>query len=82
MSERSDRDKENLRLVRVVPTFEGPCFLLQTLYENILLSGGTTILSGFADRLKKEVTSLVEANVNVKVIAPTERKYSVWIGGK
>ncbi|KAJ7587063.1 actin family [Mycena floridula] len=51
------------------------------LYNNIVLSGGTTMYPGMADRMQKEITSLAPANVRVKVIAPPERKYSVWIGG-
>lgn len=51
------------------------------LFENILLSGGSTMFPGIQERLTKELKSMVNANVNVKVIAPNERKYSVWIGG-
>ena len=51
------------------------------LYSNIVLSGGSTMYSGIADRMKKEVSSLAPQTMNIKVIAPPERKYSVWIGG-
>ncbi|KAJ1357784.1 Actin, aortic smooth muscle [Parelaphostrongylus tenuis] len=51
------------------------------LYSNIILSGGTTMFPGTADRLKKEVASLAPSMVNVKIKAPPERKYSVWLGG-
>ncbi|XP_023734296.1 actin-7 [Lactuca sativa] len=50
-------------------------------YENILLSGGSTMFSGFADRMSKEITSLAPSSMKIKVFAPPERKYSVWIGG-
>jgi actin len=36
---------------------------------------------GIADRMSKEITSLAPSSMKVKVIAPPERKYSVWIGG-
>lgn len=36
---------------------------------------------GLADRLQKETTALAPSSFKVKVIAPPERKYSVWIGG-
>lgn len=36
---------------------------------------------GLADRLQKEVVALAPASCKVKIIAPPERKYSVWIGG-
>ena len=51
------------------------------LYANVVLSGGTTMYAGIADRLFKELTALAPKSMKVKVIAPPERKYSVWIGG-
>lgn len=51
------------------------------LYGNTVLSGGTTMFPGTADRLQKEIAALAPASVKVKIIAPPERKYSVWIGG-
>ena len=51
------------------------------LYANIVLSGGTTLYPGIADRMQKEVTNLAPSVIKVKLIAPPERKYSVWIGG-
>jgi len=51
------------------------------LYTNIVLSGGTTMFAGIAERLNKEITALAPASIKVKVVAPPERKYSVWIGG-
>jgi actin, other eukaryote len=51
------------------------------LYGNIVLSGGTTMFPGIAERLNKEVVNLAPSTMKIKVIAPPERKYSVWIGG-
>ncbi|XP_069101122.1 uncharacterized protein [Argopecten irradians] len=51
------------------------------LYSNVVISGGSTMFPGMADRLKRELDGIVPNNVKVKVIAPPERKYSVWIGG-
>jgi actin-related protein len=51
------------------------------LYANIVLSGGTTMFPGIAERLTKELTALAPAAMRIKVVAPPERKYSVWIGG-
>merc|ERR1711968_336330 len=51
------------------------------LYGNIVLSGGTSMYSGLADRMQKEISALAPAAMKVKIIAPPERKYSVWIGG-
>jgi actin-related protein len=51
------------------------------LYGNIVLSGGTTMFEGIAERMEKEMTTLAPASMKIKIIAPPERKYSVWIGG-
>lgn len=51
------------------------------LYANVVLSGGTTMYEGIGDRMTKELTKLVPSSMAIKVIAPPERKYSVWIGG-
>merc|ERR1712112_620447 len=51
------------------------------LYTNIVLSGGTTMFPGIADRMQKEITALAPSTMKIKIIAPPERKYSVWIGG-
>ncbi|KAL4227666.1 hypothetical protein ACF0H5_013102 [Mactra antiquata] len=51
------------------------------LFSNIVLSGGSTMFPGIEDRMKKELESLVPSSMRVKIYAPPERKYSVWIGG-
>jgi actin-related protein len=51
------------------------------LYANIVLSGGTTMYEGLPERISKEVTNLAPNSMKIKVVAPPERKYSVWIGG-
>ncbi|KAG1339185.1 Actin-7 [Cocos nucifera] len=38
-------------------------------------------LIGIADRMSKEITALAPSSMKIKVVAPPERKYSVWIGG-
>jgi len=51
------------------------------LYSNVVLSGGTTMFSGIGERMTKELTALAPSTMKIKVVAPPERKYSVWIGG-
>uniref|UniRef100_A0AAX7VJS7 Actin alpha cardiac muscle 1 n=1 Tax=Astatotilapia calliptera TaxID=8154 RepID=A0AAX7VJS7_ASTCA len=51
------------------------------LYANNVMSGGTTMYPGIADRMQKEITALAPSTMKIKIIAPPERKYSVWIGG-
>lgn len=45
------------------------------------MSGGTTMFPGIPERLSKELTSLAPSTMKIKVVAPPERKFSVWIGG-
>jgi len=51
------------------------------LYGNIVMAGGTTMFKGIDDRLNKEVVALAPSTMRINVIAPPERKYSVWMGG-
>jgi len=51
------------------------------LYGNIVLSGGTTMYEGIDERMTKDITQLAPSSMKVKIVAPPERKYSVWIGG-
>jgi actin beta/gamma 1 len=51
------------------------------LYANVVMSGGTTMFPGIAERMTKELTALAPGTMKIKVVAPPERKYSVWIGG-
>jgi len=53
--------------------------LRKSLYSNIVLSGGTTLCTGYGDRLLNEVKRMKEGKI--KIYAPPERKYSTWIGG-
>jgi len=51
------------------------------LYANIVLSGGSSMFPGLQERMTKEVSAVAPASMNINVVAPPERKYSVWIGG-
>ena len=51
------------------------------LYSNIVMSGGSTMYDGLPERLSKEITTLAPNTMKIKVVAPPERKFSVWIGG-
>ncbi|CAA0813384.1 Actin-7 [Striga hermonthica] len=51
------------------------------LYGNIVLSGGSTMFPGIAERMSKEITALAPSGTKVNVVAPSDRKYSAWIGG-
>ena len=50
------------------------------LYANTILSGGSTMFPGIADRMQKELSGLAPHTMKINIIAPPERKYSTWIG--
>lgn len=54
----------------------------KTLYKNIVLSGNNTIYPGFADRLKKEISSLAPPTMDVTIISGADNEKAVWKGGK
>jgi len=51
------------------------------MYNNIVLSGGSTMFKGIESRMKQEIERQAPNGVSIKIVAPKERKYSVWIGG-
>lgn len=55
--------------------------LRKDFYSNIILSGGTSMFSGLAERATKELMNIVPSTMKVRVVAAPERKFSVWIGG-
>ncbi len=58
------------------------------LFGNIVLSGGNTLFPGIAERLTKELATLLRLpnqppsaeTVEVNVVAPPGRKHSAWLG--
>eukprot|EP01112_Ceratiomyxa_fruticulosa_P020547 TRINITY_DN7021_c0_g1_i4.p1 TRINITY_DN7021_c0_g1~~TRINITY_DN7021_c0_g1_i4.p1 ORF type:complete len:111 (-),score=16.34 TRINITY_DN7021_c0_g1_i4:68-400(-) len=42
------------------------------LYGNIVLSGGTTMFPGIADRLQKEIVTLAPSTMKIKILAHPE----------
>ena len=56
--------------------------LRKELYENIILSGGSTIFPGFPERFTNEIKNLAPYfyQSHVEVTAEPERKLSTWIG--
>merc|ERR1739842_53558 len=43
--------------------------LRKDLYANTVLSGGTTMYPGIADRMQKEITALAPSTMKIKIIA-------------
>jgi actin-related protein len=53
--------------------------LRETLFTNVVLAGGNTMFPGFEERLTRELTRITTNKI--AIIAPSDRKYSAWIGG-
>jgi len=51
------------------------------LYNNIVMSGGSTMFPGLESRVQQGVKTLAPDSMTIKVIAPGDRKFSVWTGG-
>lgn len=54
-----------------------------SLYNNIVLAGGTTMLPGFKERFEHELFNLASSNLktDISITADLHRKYAAWIGG-
>eukprot|EP01147_Barroeca_monosierra_P001953 gene1954-5041_t len=55
--------------------------LRRSLYQGIVLSGGSTRFKGFGERLLKEIRADAPKDVKIKIMAPPERQFSTWLGG-
>jgi actin-related protein len=55
--------------------------LRKTLYNNIIVAGGTTLFMGFSDRLHKGISKLAPKDMKITLTAPNNRKHSCWVGG-
>ena len=58
--------------------------LRRPLFENVVVSGGTTLLPGFCERLEKELHLKAPPSVNVKVAlgkGDAARRHACWVGG-
>ncbi|XP_008583563.1 PREDICTED: actin-related protein T2 [Galeopterus variegatus] len=50
------------------------------LFEEIVLSGGTTLFQGLDDRLLRELEQLASKGTPIKITGPPDRWFSTWIG--
>eukprot|EP00949_MAST-11_sp_MAST-11-sp1_P001996 g1996.t1 len=59
--------------------------LRKTLFKDIVLAGGSTMLPGIGDRLLSEVRKKVQDSkcyeVQIRISAPPNRQYLTWVGG-
>ena len=52
--------------------------LRMNLYNEIVLSGGNTLLDGFPDRFVKELKRALPNEVKTRVLAPAKRDTMCW----
>jgi len=60
---------------------ENIVMLRQEFAQNILLTGGGSMIPGLAKRLEKEISPLGNLKWEARVTAPEYRKYFTWYGG-
>lgn len=56
-------------------------FRFELIYNNIVMSGGSNIFKGIANLGRNEIELLAPPTMKIKVVAPPERHFSVWIEG-
>ncbi|CAG0895464.1 unnamed protein product [Darwinula stevensoni] len=71
---------EGLHEVLIYSIRKSDMDLRKVLFQNIVLSGGSTLIRGFGDKLLAELKAIAK-DAKIKISAPQERLYSTWIGG-
>lgn len=75
-----------LSMSHVVATSIGFCDIdiKPSLYNNVIVVGGNTLINGFIERLTRDLSAKSPPSMKLKVISSpiaSERKFSSWIGG-
>ena len=55
--------------------------LVKAMYANVVLAGGTSMLTGMAERVRGELSAMVPGTVEVTVHEPPQRHLAAWVGG-
>jgi len=50
------------------------------MFDNIVLSGGSSVLPGFNERMTREITVNATDGATVDVVTDSQRKYAAWVG--
>ncbi|KAK6480625.1 actin-3-like [Huso huso] len=53
----------------------------EQMMDSIMVCGGSSLLRGFPERLKKEMIKLAPRGAKINVIAGPHREFSAWVGG-
>jgi actin-related protein len=76
----ADKNIEGLHQVMFDSIMKCDIDIRKDLYKNIFLAGGTTMITGIAERIEKEVIALAPPSMKICVKAPPQRKNAVYIG--
>uniref|UniRef100_A0A4W3JUP1 Actin like 9 n=1 Tax=Callorhinchus milii TaxID=7868 RepID=A0A4W3JUP1_CALMI len=76
-----DSDQEGIQVAAINSLKRVQPQLRQLMFDNVLLSGGSTLFEGFYARFCKEMFALVPKGTRTNVHAVPERRHAVWIGG-
>jgi len=55
--------------------------LRSKLFSQVVLAGGSTLFTGFGDRMLYEVRSRAPSHTRIRISAPPERLHSAYVGG-
>ncbi|KAJ5079489.1 actin-7-related [Anaeramoeba ignava] len=75
------KEKKGIHQMIYDSIFKCDLDLRNQLFENILLTGGSSLFPGIVERIKSEIAKLAPDSLNINIDAPSNREYSVWIGG-
>lgn len=73
-------------IAQVVTTSVGMCDIdiRPSLYGSVIVTGGNTLISGFTERLNRDLSAKTPPSMRLKIVSSggtTERRYASWIGG-
>lgn len=79
-----DSDSPNIQSLTVESINRCDRDLISDIYSNIVVSGGTSMMKGFPERLEKEVKQIMSRDImasEIQFYADSFRQHGAWIGG-
>eukprot|EP01026_Neomeris_dumetosa_P036344 TRINITY_DN2931_c0_g2_i7.p1 TRINITY_DN2931_c0_g2~~TRINITY_DN2931_c0_g2_i7.p1 ORF type:complete len:484 (-),score=60.37 TRINITY_DN2931_c0_g2_i7:1900-3165(-) len=75
------QDTKGLHKMAIKSILNTSRLMQESLFNALVLTGGTTLLPGFGQRVEREIKKKLRRTFQLKVIAPKNRAISAWIGG-
>ena len=76
-----DDDLNGIHMLTYRSIIECNVDIREALFENIVLTGGNTLLKGFDKRFKNELNKVTKSSININVCNTFGEDYSEWFGG-